>query len=156
MMSNYQVHMIFVILIFNGVNCQYDYGNHAVQSALLSGPFPTYSRDYFVPRRAPMAVNRRQITLPRVAKVQKLQGLEGGCNCQYYYAQGGCRIYEGASEGQACHCSYIGFWTCHGNARPCTGSERCPAGCTSLSCCIMGRGNCMLQYFTFYLITCFI
>ena len=142
-MSNCQVHIFYVILIYHLVQCQYGIGKYAVSLVSQKRNFLPPSRDYFVPRR--MAMNRRQRSLPRVSK---LQGLEGGCNCRYSYAEGGCMIFEGADEGYACQCSYVGFWTCVGNARLCASKkyEDCPAGCTSLLCCIKGRGNCKLLH----------
>ena len=92
-MNQVKVLIIFVIVSFHPVNCQYGVGrymkDYAIRPLPLGRPFRPYSGDYFVPRRRALMMERNRFTNPR--RRRKLIGK--GCNCEYSN-QGGCVIVQ--------------------------------------------------------------
>ena len=125
----------------NGYNSEPSEDYSVRPEPLIRPLLPFRSRNYFVPRRARTAINRRN-RWQRILRLRKVWGPDGTCNCEYDYELGGCRIHIGAPEGQTCHCRYLGLWTCDGVGGRCGDGETCPAGCTSFTCCIQGGGDC--------------
>ena len=64
------------------------------------------------------------------------------CDCDYH--SGGCSISRPAPAGQACKCSYLGFFTCSGDNCPCSNpnSPLCATPDMSVASCILGGGDC--------------
>nr|CAH0105159.1 unnamed protein product [Daphnia galeata] len=64
------------------------------------------------------------------------------CSCDYH--SGGCSIRRPASPGNACKCSYKGFWSCAGSQTGCRdpSSHYCHNPDTSIQSCFLGGGDC--------------
>ena len=64
------------------------------------------------------------------------------CDCDYH--SGGCSISKPATPGNACKCSYKGFYTCKGSQTGCrdASSKYCKRPDTSIQSCFQGGGDC--------------
>nr|CAH0109590.1 unnamed protein product [Daphnia galeata] len=64
------------------------------------------------------------------------------CNCNYH--SGGCSIRRPASPGNACRCSYKGFWICIWSKTGCRdpSSHYCRNPDKTKDSCILGGGDC--------------
>lgn len=67
----------------------------------------------------------------------------GGYKCDCEYHPGGCKISFPARDESACHCRYLGLWSCDGVEVLCdTGYELCAHPDTSKDSCLLGGGDC--------------
>ena len=64
------------------------------------------------------------------------------CDCNYH--SGGCSISKPASPGNACKCSYKGFWSCAGSQTGCSdpSSHYCHNPDTSIQSCFLSGDYC--------------
>ena len=66
-----------------------------------------------------------------------IDGVYVECDCSYKFYHG-CKIIDAAPTGFACHCVYVGFWTCKGIPRKCDKDDWCPADDFSHESCMKG------------------
>jgi len=75
-------------------------------------------------------------------------GYSGACDCDYkshgIFSGGGCKVSQAAPAHSACHCDYMGAWTCDGEVVRChdEASTLCASPDMSVASCLLGGGDC--------------
>ena len=75
-------------------------------------------------------------------------GYSGACDCDYkshgIFSGGGCKVSQAAPAHSACHCDYMGWFTCDGEVVRChnEASTLCTTPDKTKASCLLGGGDC--------------